>query len=67
MSTDTSAPPTAGTVAALPEILTREQAAWLLQLTPGRLDAAAVRGDVPGRKIGRRWLYSKSALLDLVR
>lgn len=67
MSVDAKTAPTAQTVGALPEILTREQAAWLLQISPGRLDAATNRGDVPGRKIGRRRLYSKSVLLDLVR
>ena len=58
--------PTAQGVADLPEVLSREQAAWLLQLTPGRLDAAASRGEVPARQIGRKRLYSKSALLQLV-
>ena len=59
-------PPTAQAVDDLPEVLTREQAAWLLQITPGRLDAAFTRGEVPGRQIGRRRLFSKSALLQLV-
>ena len=58
--------PTAQGVADLPEVLTRDQAAWLLQLTTGRLDAAAARGEVPSRQIGRKRLYSKSALLQLV-
>ncbi|MGQ0632494.1 MAG: helix-turn-helix domain-containing protein [Sporichthyaceae bacterium] len=55
--------PTAIAVAALPEVLTREQAAWLLRLSPGRLDAAVKRGEVPARKVGRKWLFSKTALL----
>lgn len=59
-------PPTAESVASLPEVLTEEQAAWLLQLTPGRLTAAAGRDEVPSRKIGRQRLYSKSALLGLI-
>lgn len=59
-------PPTATTVATLPEVLTSEQAAWLLQLTPGRLAAAANRGELPSRKIGRQRLYSKTALIHLV-
>lgn len=58
--------PTADSVATLPEVLTEEQAAWLLQLSPGRLAAAAQRNEVPSRKIGRQRLYSKSALLGLV-
>lgn len=63
-------PPTAQGVADLPEVLSREQAAWLLQVTPGRLDAATERGELPARAIGnvrKRRLYSKTALLELVR
>ena len=62
--------PTASGVAALPEVLSPAQAAWMLQLTPGRLEAAAKRGDVPCRAFGTqriRRVYSKSALLELVR
>ncbi len=58
--------PTAEGVEHLPEVLTREQAAWLLRITPGRLDAAAKRGEVPARQVGRKRLYSKTALLRLV-
>ena len=63
-------PPTAQGVADLPEVLSREQAAWLLQLTLGRLDAAARRGEIPARTFGhqrQRRLYSKTALIELVR
>lgn len=59
-------PPTAETVGALPEPLSLEQAAWLLQITPGRLHAAAKRGEVPARAMGSqriRYVFSKSALL----
>lgn len=63
---DPGTEPTPEAVGRLPEILTREQAAWLLRLTPGRLEAAAKRGEVPCRQIGRKRLYSKSALLRLV-
>ena len=58
--------PTAADVEALPEILTRDQAAWLMRLTPGRLDAAAKRGDLPARLVGRSRRFSKSALLAVV-
>jgi excisionase family DNA binding protein len=58
--------PTDDLVARLPEVLTRDQAAWLLRLTPGRLDAAAKRGEIPARRVGRRMLYSKTALLRFV-
>lgn len=63
-------PPTASGVAALPEILSPAQAAWMLQITPGRLEAAAKRGDVPYRGFGTqriRRVYSKTALLELIR
>lgn len=63
---DPGTEPTPEAVDQLPEILTREQAAWLLRLTPGRLEAAAKRGEVPCRQIGRKRLYSKSTLLRLV-
>lgn len=42
----------------------------MLQLTLGRLDAATERGELPARVIGnvrKRRLYSKTALLELVR
>lgn len=58
--------PTPHAVEQLPEVLTREQAAWLLRLSPGRLDAAVKRGEVPCRQIGRKRLYSKTALLRMV-
>jgi excisionase family DNA binding protein len=58
--------PTEEAVEQLPEVLTPDQAAWLLQLSRGRLDAAAERGEVPSRKIGRQRRYSKRALLRLV-
>ncbi len=58
--------PTPDAVEQLPEVLTREQAAWLLRLSPGRLEAAVKRGEVPCRQIGRKRLYSKTALLRMV-
>lgn len=59
-------PPTAQGVADLPEVLSREQAAWMLQVTLRTLDEAARLSQIPSRKIGRRRLYSKSALLAFV-
>lgn len=58
--------PTPEAVEHLPEVLTREQAAWLLRLSPGRLDAGVKRGEVPCRQIGRKRLFSKTALLRMV-
>ena len=59
-------PPTAQGVADLPEVLNREQAAWLLQVSTRVLDKEARAGHVPSRHIGRRRVYSKSALLAMV-
>jgi excisionase family DNA binding protein len=59
--------PTAQDVAALPEILMADQAAWLLRLTIGQLEAAAKRGEIPAAKVGRTRRYSKTALIGLVR
>lgn len=67
--TATTAPagaPTAQGVADLPEVLAREQAAWMLQLSPRVLDELAKQNAVPYRQLGRRRVYSKSALLAFV-
>ena len=53
-------------MADLPEVLSRDQAAWMLQVSPRVLDDAAKRGEVPSRQIGRQRVYSKTALLTLV-
>ena len=58
--------PTAQGVADLPEVLSRDQAAWMLQVSPRVLDDAAKRGEVPSRQVGRQRVYSKTALLTLV-
>lgn len=69
MSTHWTAPhdlPTADDVADLPEILTADQAAWMMRLSRGQLDAARKRGEIPAAKIGRSYRYSKAQLLAVV-
>jgi len=44
------------------EILTLEEAAELLGISPRALREAAARGEVPARKIARRWRFSRFAL-----
>ena len=58
--------PTARGVADLPEVLSRDQAAWMLQISPRVLDELAKAGGVPFRQLGRRRLYSKSTLLTFI-
>lgn len=60
-------PPTLELIDELPEILTKPQAAWLLQISQGHLDRAAKRGDVPSTLIGNTRRFSKSVLLSRVR
>lgn len=54
----------------LPDLLDLAQAAERLRCKPEWLRRATVRGDVPGRKIGRDWRYTEddlSAYLEKVR
>ncbi|MFQ5794521.1 MAG: helix-turn-helix domain-containing protein [Candidatus Bipolaricaulia bacterium] len=44
------------------EILTLEEAAELLEISPRALREAASRGEVPAQKIARRWRFSRFAL-----
>ena len=46
-----------------PEVLTLEQAAELLQVDPGAAAELAEAGELPGRKIGDQWRFSRHALL----
>jgi len=46
------------------EVLTAAQAAELLQVEEADLLAIAERGDLPGRRIGDAWRFSRAALLD---
>lgn len=51
---------------ALPEVLTVEQAAALLQLSPKTVKRLAQRGGVPGRRVGNQWRFPRGALMDWV-
>jgi excisionase family DNA binding protein len=44
------------------EILTLEEAAELLEISPRALREAAARGEVPARKVANRWRFSRFAL-----
>jgi excisionase family DNA binding protein len=46
-----------------PEVLSLEDAAELLQVAPHDLQALAVAGELPGRKIGETWRFSRAAVL----
>jgi excisionase family DNA binding protein len=47
-----------------PDVLTVEQLAELLQVDETTVRSLAVKGDLPGRKLGRQWRFSRQAVLD---
>ena len=47
-----------------PDVLTTEQLADLLQVDETAVRDLARRGELPGRKIGRDWRFSRSAVID---
>lgn len=47
----------------LPDILVAEELSGILRMTPAGVRAALRSGRIPGRRVGRRWLVSRSALL----
>jgi len=47
-----------------PDVLTLPQLAELLQVDEKTVRALATTGDLPGRKIGRYWRFSRQAVLD---
>jgi len=47
----------------LPDILLAEDLARVLRITPGAARALIRSGQVPARKIGRRWLVSRAEFL----
>jgi excisionase family DNA binding protein len=49
--------------AAIPDVLTLEEAADLLRLGPAAARAAAEAGELPGRRIGGRWRFSRRRLM----
>ena len=46
-----------------PEVLTLEGAAELLQLEPDAVAELAAAGELPGRRIGDEWRFSRAAVL----
>jgi len=50
-----------------PEVLTAGEAAALLRVEERQLAEAAAHGDVPGRRIGAEWRFSREALLAWLR
>src|SRR3954462_13033592 len=47
-----------------PAVLTVGQLAGLLQVDAKTVRSLAPRGDLPGRKLGRHWRFSRQAVLD---
>ncbi len=47
-----------------PDVLTVEQLAELLQIDDKTVRTLASKGDLPGRKIGRHWRFSRQAVLE---
>jgi excisionase family DNA binding protein len=47
-----------------PDVLTIEQLAELLQVDEKTIRSLATKGELPGRKVGRHWRFSRQAVLD---
>jgi excisionase family DNA binding protein len=47
-----------------PDVLTAEQLAQLLQVDEKTVRSLAAKAELPGRKIGRHWRFSRQAVLD---
>ena len=48
---------------AAPEVLTPDEAAALLRVAEADLATAAEAGEIPGRRIGDEWRFSRDALI----
>jgi excisionase family DNA binding protein len=46
------------------DVLTTAQLARLLQVDEDTVRTLAKRGELPGRKVGRHWRFSRQAILD---
>ena len=46
------------------DVLTLEQLAQLLQVEETTLRSLAAKGDLPGKRLGRDWRFSRRAVLD---
>jgi excisionase family DNA binding protein len=51
----------------LPEVLTLQEAADYLRLSPSKIRGLAVAGKLPGRQVDRAWRFLKVALEDWLR
>ena len=49
------------------EIMTADQVAELLQVTRDLVYQLATRGELPGRKLGRIWRFSREAINEFMR
>jgi excisionase family DNA binding protein len=47
-----------------PDVLTLEQLADLLQVDEKTVRTLAAKGELPGRRLGREWRFSRQAVLD---
>jgi excisionase family DNA binding protein len=47
-----------------PDVLTLGQLAELLQVDEKTVRSLATKGELPGRKLGRQWRFSRQAVLD---
>ncbi|HEX6490067.1 MAG TPA: helix-turn-helix domain-containing protein [Gaiellaceae bacterium] len=47
-----------------PDVLTVEQLAELLQIDEKTVRTLAARGELPGRKLGRQWRFSRQGVLE---
>jgi len=45
-------------------VLTVDQLAELLQVDAKTVRSLAAKGELPGRKLGRHWRFSRQAVLD---
>jgi excisionase family DNA binding protein len=45
-------------------VLTLEEAAELLRVDPKQMRKLAANGEVPGRKVGNQWRFSRAGLLN---
>jgi excisionase family DNA binding protein len=48
----------------MPDVLTAEEAAEYMRVPESALLAGVRHGEIPGKKIGRQWRFSRLALLD---
>lgn len=46
------------------EVLTVKEAAELLEVSVWTVSSAAHKGELPARKVGRAWRFSRKALID---